>query len=37
MNALTRYIIKTVLHTTLIVVIALLSMDFFIQLKLNKI
>lgn len=32
MNALTRYIIKTVLYTTAIVVIALLSMDFFIQL-----
>jgi len=32
MNALTRYIIKTVLYTTLVVVIALVSMDFFIQL-----
>jgi len=32
MKALTRYVIKTVLQTTLIVVIALMSMDFFIQL-----
>lgn len=32
MNKLTRYIIKTVLYTTAIVVIALISMDFFIQL-----